>query len=71
MQHIEKISSYEYQAKPGSSIWTAVQELLGIHRHSDVVLVFNGYKIKVYPNSCEEDLCEKYNMQLRLHQTTK
>ena len=71
MQCIEKVSSYEYQACAGSSIWSAIQELLQIHRTHDVVLVFNGYKIKVYPNSCEEDLCEKYDMQLRLPQITK
>lgn len=66
MKYIDKVSSYEYQARAGSSIWGAIQELLSIHRTQDAVLIFNAIKIRVYPNSCEEDLCEKYDMQHRL-----
>jgi hypothetical protein len=53
----------------GESIYQAVQRVLAEPRWdrvSEVMLNFNGYHIRVYPESCEEDLIEKYSTALQI-----
>ena len=54
-----------YEAKPGANIGSAILEIISQHRTSEVVLIFNEVKIRVYPNSCKEDLLEKYDLRGR------
>lgn len=66
MKYLEQTNSVTYISKPMTMFYDAVQELLSIKRSHDVLLVFNGVSVRIYPKSCEEDVADKYYMLCRI-----
>lgn len=50
------------EANPGEAIYRAIERAISIAKHNKcpVELVFNTTNIRVYPESYEEDVAEKY-----------
>ena len=70
MQAIYEKSPFHFEAHAGVSIWTAVQSILLLSRKRDLTLTFNGLVLTVYPNSCEEEILEKYSLLCKIRNLT-
>ena len=60
-----------YEAEAGENIHSCIRRVLAIPRTNDVQIKFNDYLVRVYPDSCEDDLYEKYRMIQQINQLSR
>lgn len=72
MNLIYEKSPFCFEANAGVSIYLAVQTVLSYRTTQNKILVFNEIVLYIYPNSCEEDILEKYSLLCSLrNESTK